>query len=80
VAARRPTSLPCCGVSASAARRLPRHSEMPGREELAAKEEFEAGVIATYLPAELSDEALIEIARAAVADSGASGPAESGRR
>lgn len=45
-----------------------------GREELAAKEEFEAGVIATYLPAELSDEALIEIARAAVADSGASGP------
>jgi uncharacterized protein YqeY len=42
-----------------------------GREDLAAGEQAEAALIATYLPAELSDEELAEIVKQAVADSGA---------
>ncbi len=43
-----------------------------GREELAAGEEAEARVIEAYLPAELSDDELAEIVRAAIAETGAS--------
>jgi uncharacterized protein len=42
-----------------------------GREELAAAEEVEAGIIDTYLPAELSDEELDSIVAGAIADTGA---------
>ena len=42
-----------------------------GREELAAGEEAEGELIASYLPAELSDEELQAIVARAVADSGA---------
>lgn len=42
-----------------------------GREDLAAGEEKEAELISGYLPAELSDEELERIVRAAVKDSGA---------
>jgi uncharacterized protein YqeY len=50
-----------------------------GREELASKEAFEAGVIEGYLPAELSDGELDALVRAAVEATGAEGPRDMGR-
>jgi len=49
-----------------------------GRDELAAHEDFEAQMIAAYLPAELGDEELDELVRQAVADSGASSQKDMG--
>jgi len=49
-----------------------------GREELAAGERTEAELIAAYLPAELSDEELEQIVRAAVQQSGAQSAKEMG--
>jgi uncharacterized protein len=49
------------------------------RDDLAEGEEFEAQVIETYLPAELSDEQLDELVRQAVADTGAESPRDMGR-
>jgi uncharacterized protein YqeY len=49
-----------------------------GREELAAKEEGEAELIASYLPAELSDDELDAILADAIAETGASGPQDMG--
>jgi uncharacterized protein YqeY len=49
-----------------------------GREDLAAAEDAEAELIATYLPAELSDEELRAIVTQALADSGASSPKDMG--
>jgi uncharacterized protein len=49
------------------------------RPELAEAELAEAELIASYLPAELGDDALREIVGRAVADSGATTPAEMGR-
>ncbi|MGH2912150.1 MAG: GatB/YqeY domain-containing protein [Solirubrobacteraceae bacterium] len=48
------------------------------REDLAAAEDIEAELIATYLPAELSDEELRTIVTQALADSGASSPKDMG--
>jgi uncharacterized protein YqeY len=48
------------------------------RDELAAAEEAEAELIATYLPAELSDEELHAIVTEALADSGATSPKDMG--
>jgi uncharacterized protein YqeY len=50
-----------------------------GRGELADGEAFEASLIASYLPAELDDEELAAIVKHAVAQSGATGPADLGR-
>jgi uncharacterized protein len=50
-----------------------------GREELAADEDFEAEVIASYLPEPLSDDELGAIVGDAVAESGASSPKEMGK-
>ena len=50
-----------------------------GSAERAAAEEAEAELIASYLPAELSDEELAEIAEAAIAESGAESPADMGK-
>jgi uncharacterized protein len=50
-----------------------------GRAELASQEEGEAELIASYLPAELSDEELRRIAADAVAETGASSPKEMGQ-
>ena len=49
-----------------------------GREDLASGEETEAELIASYLPAELSDDDLQAIVARAVADSGASSPKDMG--
>ncbi len=49
-----------------------------GRAELAATEESEAALIATYLPAELSDAELEAIVEQAVRDSGAAGVKDMG--
>ncbi|HWE09727.1 MAG TPA: GatB/YqeY domain-containing protein [Solirubrobacteraceae bacterium] len=49
-----------------------------GRPELADQEESEAALIATYLPAELSDDELDVIVAAAIADTGASSPRDMG--
>jgi uncharacterized protein YqeY len=46
--------------------------EGAGRAEQAAAERFEAGLIDTYLPQQLSDEELAELVDAAVAETGAS--------
>src|SRR5277367_2342569 len=50
-----------------------------GREDLAAGEEAEGELISSYLPAELSDEALKEIVAQAVRDSGAESAKDMGR-
>lgn len=49
-----------------------------GREDLASKEHAEAEIIDSYLPAELSDDELAAIVTDAIAESGASGPAQMG--
>jgi uncharacterized protein len=49
-----------------------------GREDLATAEDTEAELIATYLPAELSDEELHAIVTRALADSGACTPKDMG--
>lgn len=49
-----------------------------GRTELARAEEAEAELIAGYLPAELGDDELREIVRAAVAEAGATSPRDMG--
>jgi uncharacterized protein len=50
-----------------------------GRAELAAQEEEEAELIATYLPAEMSDAELDSLVAQAVAESGAVEPSEMGK-
>lgn len=50
-----------------------------GREDLAAKEERELGVIREFLPQPLGEEELREIVAAAVAETGATGPGDLGR-
>lgn len=49
-----------------------------GRTALAARERAEHTVIEGYLPAQLDDDELAELVRAAVAESGASGPQQMG--
>ena len=50
-----------------------------GRDDLAATEAYEAGLIEAYLPAELPDEELDALVRQAVADIGAAGPRDMGK-
>jgi uncharacterized protein len=50
-----------------------------GREELAAGEAFEAQAIESYLPAELADDELDALVRAAVAETGASSQRDMGQ-
>jgi hypothetical protein len=50
-----------------------------GRADLADKEQSEAGIISRYLPAELGDEELDQLIRAAIADLGASSPKDMGQ-
>lgn len=50
-----------------------------GRPELADKEESEAGLIESYLPAELDDAELDRIVAQAMAETGASDPADMGQ-
>jgi uncharacterized protein len=49
-----------------------------GREELAAQEAYEAGVIETYLPSELSDDELDVLVAKAIAETGAAQPKDMG--
>ena len=49
------------------------------REDLAETEDFEAGIIEQYLPAELSDAELDELVQRAVAETGASSPRDMGQ-
>jgi len=49
-----------------------------GRDELAARERAEGGVLDRYLPAQLSDDELGELISAAIAESGASSPRDMG--
>lgn len=50
-----------------------------GRGEQAEDERFEAELITAYLPAQLTDEELAELVRAAVAETGASEPKQMGQ-
>lgn len=50
-----------------------------GREDRAAAEEAEAAILAEFLPEPLSEAEIEGLARAAVAETGASGPADMGR-
>ena len=50
-----------------------------GRPELAARERAEGEVLAAYLPAQLTDDEIAELVRAAIAESGASGPQAMGQ-
>jgi uncharacterized protein YqeY len=50
-----------------------------GREDLAVTEAYEAGIIETYLPAELGDDELDALVRRAIADTGAEGPRDMGK-
>lgn len=49
-----------------------------GRAELAERERAEGVVLEAYLPAQLSDDELGELVRAAIAETGASGPQQMG--
>ena len=49
-----------------------------GREDLATHAEAELAIIETYLPQQLGDEELLQIVRAAVAETGASSPRDMG--
>jgi len=53
--------------------------EKGGREDLARKENSELAVIETYLPAELSDDALDAMIRTAITESGATGAKDMGK-
>ena len=53
--------------------------EQAGREELAAKERFEAEVLAAYLPAQLSEAEVDAAVDVAIAESGAAAPKDMGR-
>jgi uncharacterized protein len=50
-----------------------------GREELAAKEREEIGIIQRYLPAQIDDEELRQAARGAIAETGAASMKEMGK-
>jgi len=50
-----------------------------GRDELASQEAYEAQVIESYLPAELSDDELDALVRDAIAATGASSPRDMGK-
>lgn len=50
-----------------------------GRQELADRERAEAGVLDGYLPQQLDDDAVRELAAAAISASGASGPRDMGK-
>jgi uncharacterized protein YqeY len=50
-----------------------------GREEKAADEEAEAAILAEFLPEQLSEQEVEALVRRAIADSGASSPAEMGK-
>ena len=50
-----------------------------GRDELATSEAYEAEVIETYLPAELSDDELDALVARAVEETGAEGPRDMGK-
>jgi hypothetical protein len=53
--------------------------EAAGREELAAVERAEIAVIALYLPAKLGEAEVLAAVEAAIAETGASGPADMGK-
>ncbi len=53
--------------------------EAANREDLAAQERFELGVIETYLPARMSEADIRAAVDAAVAETGASSPADMGK-
>ena len=50
-----------------------------GRDERAAAEEAEAGILAEFLPQQLDEAAVEEMARVAIVETGASSPADMGR-
>lgn len=50
-----------------------------GREERAAAEEAEAAILVEFLPGQLSEDELESMVRAAIAETGASSPADMGR-
>ena len=50
-----------------------------GRDDLVAQENFEIGVIETYLPAKMGDAELAALVDAAVAEAGATGPKDMGK-
>jgi hypothetical protein len=50
-----------------------------GRDELAQRERDEGAVLAGYLPAQLGDDELVALVRAAIEESGASGPQAMGQ-
>jgi hypothetical protein len=50
-----------------------------GRAELVAKETAELGVIEGYLPEQLARDEIASLARAAIAETGASGPGDQGK-
>jgi len=53
--------------------------EAAAREDLAAIERYEIGIIDTYLPAKLDEAAVVAAIDAAIADTGAQGPADIGK-
>jgi uncharacterized protein YqeY len=50
-----------------------------GHEDRAAAEEAEAGILAEFLPQQLTDDEVESLARAAIVDTGAASPADLGR-
>jgi uncharacterized protein YqeY len=53
--------------------------EKAGREDLASKEKREIEILSAYLPAQLTEEELLEIVKKAIADTGATSKKEMGK-
>ena len=53
--------------------------EKGNRPELAAKENAELAILATYLPAQMGRDEIVALARKIITESGASGPGDKGR-
>jgi uncharacterized protein len=50
-----------------------------GRADLAEVENFQAGIIEKYLPAQMNEQEVTEVVKKAIADTGATSPADTGK-
>ncbi len=74
-----PAVLAILGQLEKRARDASQQFKQAGRDDLAAKENFELGIIQTYLPAQLTDDAIERLITAAITATGATSPQAMGQ-